>query len=79
MHPSSIVTRTNVSTVETLIEDGTVSGGMIPKAQACVDAVRFGAKSAHMLDGRIPHVMLLELFTDGGIGTMVTSEEDESR
>jgi acetylglutamate kinase len=47
---------------------------MIPKAQACIAAVAAGARSAHMLDGRVPHVLLLELFTDSGIGTMVTRE-----
>ena len=54
-----------------LTADGTISGGMIPKVQACVDAVEAGVGSAHMVDGRIPHVVLLELFTDLGIGTMV--------
>ena len=54
-----------------LTADGTISGGMIPKVQACVDAVEAGVGSAHMVDGRIPHVLLLELFTDMGIGTMV--------
>jgi acetylglutamate kinase len=44
---------------------------MIPKVQACIDAVEAGVGSAHMVDGRIPHVLLLELFTDMGIGTMV--------
>ncbi|GJM37766.1 MAG: acetylglutamate kinase [Acidimicrobiales bacterium] len=70
--PSSIVARADVATLEGLIADGTIGGGMIPKVQACIEAVRAGATSAHMLDGRIPHVLLLELFTDAGIGTMVT-------
>jgi acetylglutamate kinase len=59
-----------------LIADGRITGGMIPKVQACIDAVQAGAKSAHMLDGRIPHVLLLELFTDAGIGTMVTGHHE---
>ena len=71
--PSSIVPRATVSELEAMIADGTISGGMIPKVRACVDAVNSGAASAHLLDGRIPHVLLLELFTDAGIGTMVTS------
>lgn len=71
--PSSIVPRATVEDLEAMIADGTVSGGMIPKVRACVDAVNSGAASAHLLDGRIPHVLLLELFTDAGIGTMVTS------
>ena len=52
--------------------DGTLSGGMIPKIESCVAAVRGGVGRAHILDGRVPHVLLLELFTDAGIGTMVT-------
>ncbi|MDG2026314.1 MAG: acetylglutamate kinase [Acidimicrobiales bacterium] len=71
--PGSIVARADVAAIEGLITDGTISGGMIPKVRACIDAVEAGATSAHMLDGRIPHVLLLELFTDAGIGTMVTN------
>ena len=70
---SSLVSRATVEEVEAMIASGAVSGGMIPKARACVDAVRQGAGSAHMLDGRIPHAVLLELFTDAGIGTMITN------
>lgn len=73
--PSSIVARVSVAELQAMIADGTVTGGMIPKAQACIEAVGAGAASAHMLDGRIPHVLLLELFTDAGIGTMVVAEE----
>jgi acetylglutamate kinase len=49
-----------------------IDGGMRPKLQACVDAIRGGAQSAHIIDGRRPHSLLLELFTDAGIGTMIT-------
>ena len=70
---SSLVSRATVTEVEAMIASGAVSGGMIPKARACVDAVLQGAGSAHMLDGRIPHAVLLELFTDAGIGTMITN------
>ena len=70
---SSLVSRATVEEVEAMIASGAVSGGMIPKARACVDAVLSGAGSAHMLDGRIPHAVLLELFTDAGIGTMITN------
>ena len=69
---SSLVSRATVTEVEAMIASGAVSGGMIPKARACVDAVLQGAGSAHMLDGRMPHAVLLELFTDAGIGTMIT-------
>lgn len=71
--PASIVARTTIEQAHAWIEDGTISGGMIPKITACVDAVQAGAASAHMLDGRVPHVLLLELFTDAGIGTMLTA------
>ena len=71
---SSIVARASLSTVREYIADGTISGGMIPKVEACIHAVESGATSAHMLDGRIPHVLLLELFTDAGIGTMITGD-----
>ena len=73
--PNSIVARTTVSELNAMIADGTVAGGMIPKVQACIDAVEGGARSAHMLDGRVPHVLLLELFTDAGIGTMILNDE----
>ena len=69
--PSSRISRIDLSGLAALATDGTISGGMIPKVQACVDAVEAGVGSAHMVDGRIPHVVLLELFTDLGIGTMV--------
>ena len=49
---------------------------MIPKVTACIEAVEAGANAAHMLDGRVPHVLLLELFTDAGIGTKITLGDD---
>ena len=52
--------------------DETIAGGMIPKVESCVHAVRHGVHRAHILDGRVPHVLLLELFSDAGIGTMIT-------
>ena len=69
--PSSRISRIDLSGLAALIDNGAIIGGMIPKVQACVDAVEAGVGSAHMVDGRIPHVVLLELFTDVGIGTMV--------
>jgi acetylglutamate kinase len=67
---SSLISRAAVpEVVERLPE---LAGGMRPKLQACVDAIRGGTQSAHIIDGRIPHSLLLELFTDAGIGTMVT-------
>ncbi len=67
---SSLISRATVGEVEEMLES--VDGGMRPKLQACVDAIRGGAQSAHIIDGRKPHSLLLELFTDAGIGTMVT-------
>ncbi len=58
-----------------LIEDGTISGGMIPKVRGCIEAVNQGVKRVHIIDGRILHSILLEIFTDTGIGSMFTGEE----
>jgi acetylglutamate kinase len=66
----SLISRTSVEEVEARLPS--IEGGMRPKLQACVDAIRGGAQSAHIIDGRRPHSLLLELFTDAGIGTMVT-------
>ncbi len=71
-NPDSLIKRITVNELSGLIADGTVSGGMIPKVESCMQAVRGGVKSAHILDGRIAHVLLLELFTDQGVGTMIT-------
>ncbi|MFM7045484.1 MAG: acetylglutamate kinase [Ilumatobacteraceae bacterium] len=69
--PSSLIRQTSPVELDALMADGTIAGGMIPKVESCVRAVRAGVRRAHILDGRIPHVLLLELFTDAGIGTMV--------
>jgi acetylglutamate kinase len=66
----SLISRATVAEVEEKL--GEVDGGMRPKLTACVDAIRSGSQSAHIVDGRKPHSLLLELFTDAGIGTMVT-------
>ena len=71
---SSLIQRTTVVELQELIASGVISGGMIPKVDSCIQAVRGGVKSAHILDGRIAHVLLLELFTDHGAGTMITGE-----
>ena len=67
----SLIRQTNPAELEALMADGTIAGGMIPKVTSCVDAVRNGVRRAHILDGRIEHVLLLELLTVEGIGTMV--------
>ncbi|NTW99081.1 MAG: acetylglutamate kinase [Geobacteraceae bacterium] len=58
--------------VASLVDDGTISGGMIPKVECCVDAINDGAKKAHIVDGRVRHAVLLEIFTDVGVGTEIT-------
>lgn len=70
--PSSLISRLSASGARLLIADGVIAGGMIPKVEACLAAVDQGVGSAHILDGRIPHVVLLELLTDAGVGTMLT-------
>ncbi|MEM9653586.1 MAG: acetylglutamate kinase [Actinomycetota bacterium] len=73
--PSSIIAKATVEDLDAGIESGRIAGGMVPKVLSCIEAVRAGAASAHLLDGRVPHVLLLELFTDAGIGTMITAKE----
>ena len=70
--PSSLISRVSSADLQAQIDEGRLSGGMIPKIAACVHAVEHGVGSAHILDGRVPHVVLLELFSDAGVGTMVT-------
>ncbi len=68
---SSLLAQVDADRLQAMLDDGSVSEGMIPKLRSCVDALRAGVKRAHILDGRIPHVLLLEFFTREGIGTMV--------
>ncbi|WP_321302000.1 acetylglutamate kinase [uncultured Sphaerochaeta sp.] len=73
--PSSIIRALSTRQAEEYIQDGTINGGMIPKVQCCLDGLEKGVSSVHVLDGRVPHAILLEIFTTRGIGTMVTKEE----
>jgi acetylglutamate kinase len=68
---ASLISRIDVDRLAALADDGVLSEGMIPKVRSCVDAVKSGVSRAHILDGRIPHALLLEFFTREGIGTMV--------
>jgi acetylglutamate kinase len=68
---SSLISRIDVAGMEKLIAGGKVSEGMIPKLESCVSALKLGVRSAHVLDGRLPHALLLEFFTREGVGTMV--------
>jgi len=67
-----LISSISLAEVSGLIDDGTISGGMIPKVECCVDALNDGAKKAHIVDGRVKHAVLLEIFTDGGVGTEIT-------
>ena len=68
--PSTLIKAVNVSEVKELINDGIISGGMIPKVDCCVDAIRRGVNKSFIIDGRVPHSILIEVLTDEGIGTM---------
>jgi acetylglutamate kinase len=68
----SLISSLTDTELKDLLNDGTIAGGMIPKAESCMEAVGLGVPAVHILDGRIAHVSIIELFTDAGIGTMVT-------
>lgn len=70
--PSSIIRKITLAEAQACIADGTIRGGMIPKTECCMDGIRQGVQGVHILDGRIPHSLLLEIFTIEGIGTMMT-------
>jgi acetylglutamate kinase len=76
--PTSLVSAISAGELATWVSDGTLRGGMIPKVAAALHAVQHGVGSAHLLDGRVPHVVLLELFSDEGIGTMITHAGEPS-
>lgn len=69
--PSSLIQRIKVDEVPQLIDDGILTGGMIPKIETCVEAIENGVTSCHIIDGRKKHSILMEIFTNGGIGTMI--------
>lgn len=71
---STLISSISVSEINELISSGVITGGMIPKVQGCVHAIEQGVKRVHILDGTIPHPILLEIFTDKGIGTMVHAD-----
>ena len=74
---SSLIRQATADELDALVDEGIIAGGMIPKVASCTHAVRHGVHRAHILDGRIAHVLLLEIFTDAGIGTMVMHQRDE--
>lgn len=73
--PSTLMSKIFVSEAEKLMEEGYIGGGMLPKLHNCIDAVEDGVSKVHILDGRIPHCLLLEIFTDKGIGTAILKDD----
>jgi acetylglutamate kinase len=71
-----ILTGLNEKTVQSLIADGTIAGGMLPKVRCALDAIQGGVQSAHIIDGRVEHAVLLEIFTDEGVGTLISYKPD---
>ena len=75
--PESVISELYINEAQALIEDGTISGGMIPKIENCIDAINKGVSRVHIMDGRIPHSLLLEIFTNKGTGTAIMKEGKE--
>lgn len=73
--PATLIAKVDIQQARKLIETEIVSGGMIPKVNCCVRSLAQGVKAAHIIDGRIPHALLLEIFTDAGIGSMIVASE----
>lgn len=74
---SSVISEMTISEARALIEDGTIQGGMLPKINNCIGAIERGVSRVHILDGRIPHCLLLEIFTNKGIGTAILADDQE--
>ena len=73
---STLISSISVDEAKKLREEGIIAGGMIPKVECCVEAIRSGVKNVVIMDGRIPHSILMELLTDEGAGTMVTGDNE---
>ncbi len=71
---NEILTGLNTQAVDELMADGTIHGGMLPKIRCALEAVKTGVVSSHIIDGRVPHAVLLEIFTDAGVGTLITNQ-----
>lgn len=74
---NTVISEMTVTEAEGLINDGTIQGGMLPKIKNCIDAINNGVSRVHILDGRIPHCLLLEIFTNKGIGTAIIEDSQE--
>lgn len=73
--PESLITKLDIHQAREAMDSGIVAGGMIPKVTCCVRSLAQGVRAAHIIDGRVPHALLLEIFTDAGIGTMMVASE----
>ncbi len=76
--PNTMLRTVSVDELEAMVESGAANAGMVPKVEACTRAIRAGVARAHILDGRVPHALLLEIFTDEGVGTMVSTDVGSS-
>lgn len=76
-NPESIIAEIYVGEAQKLIDNGSIAGGMLPKMKSCIEAIKEGVNRVHILDGRIPHSLLLEIFTNKGIGTAILAEKEE--
>ncbi len=75
--PSTLIRQLTIGEAKGLYEQGVVSGGMIPKVDCCIEAINRGVKDVTIMDGRVPHAILMELLTDEGAGTMITGDDDQ--
>jgi acetylglutamate kinase len=75
--PSTLLTRLDIQQARDLINQGIVSGGMIPKVNCCVRSLAQGVRAAHIIDGRLPHSLLLEILTDRGTGSMIVAYDNQ--
>ena len=73
----SLIQKMNLSDARTLHDSGSISGGMLPKLESCIAAMDAGVRRAHILDGRVQHALLLEIFTPEGIGTMIRQDGED--
>ena len=77
--PASIISKIDISGARALFESGVISGGMIPKVECCIEAIESGVESVIILDGRVPHELLIEMLTDEGAGTMIVRDEKDGK
>ena len=75
--PDTLISELRVSEARKLMGEGVIGGGMLPKLNNCIDAIEHGVSRVHILDGRIPHCLLLEIFTNKGIGTAILNEGEQ--